>query len=120
MNLLQETERSMIDASLSPEEIIFIGSRNSGHQCTWIEFCELADKEYNSGYSSQEVAADLIIVFSGGEIMYREECDGNEWWEWRRPFVLPPHSHPITGLFGKFSYSLEAINQTTLPKNKNK
>lgn len=87
MNLLKETIEAIGCAGKTPEQIIFIGSEESGHECTWEEFLVLADFDYNSGYGAQKVASDLIIVFSDGQKMWRDEYDGSESWAYSAPFV---------------------------------
>ncbi len=98
-NLLEETKSAIADSGHTEADIIFIGSEQSGHQCTWEEFCVLADKEYDNGYGNPEVAYDLIIVFSDGHKMWRGEYDGSEWWEYSSPFAMPTEKHPIHSLF---------------------
>ena len=96
INILQN---HMMDCGeKTPEQIIYIGSEQSGHQCTWVEFQVLADVEYDDGYGAQEVASDLIIVFSDGSKMLRREYDGLEWWEYSAPFKAPAEAKPIKGL----------------------
>ena len=98
-NLLTETVRFMESIGESPGDIIFIGSEHSGYACTWDEFVILADREYDSGFGAQEVADDLIIVFSDGCRMYRHEYDGSEGWRYVRPFVRPEEMKKIRRLF---------------------
>jgi hypothetical protein len=99
MNLLKETISELKKSGHSPTDIVFIGSEESGHTCTWEEFQVLADQEYDSGYGGQEVAMDLIIVFSDGSKMWRDEYDGSESWAWKRPFKAPETTKPIRSLF---------------------
>ena len=99
MNLLKETIEDIKAAGKTPEQIAFIGSRESGHECTWAEFQLLADFEYDSGFGAQEVATDLIIVFDDGATMWRREYDGSESWEYSRPFERPKEKHPIRRLY---------------------
>ncbi len=98
MNLLEETIQAIAESGHTPEEIIFIGSEKTGHQCSWAEFQQLADFEYDYDYGSQKIAIDLIIVFSDGARMWREEHGGAEWWKFLKPFVRPAKSLPIQGL----------------------
>ena len=98
-NLLTETVEFMEFIDESPEDIIFIGSEHSGYECTWDEFVILADREYDSGFGAQEVAEDLIIVFSDGCRMFRREYDGSECWRYVRPFVRPEETKKIRRLF---------------------
>ena len=98
MNLLSETIDAIKDSGHTPEDICFIGSRESGHSCTWEEYKKLADIEYGNGYGSQEVARDLIIVFKDGSSMWREEFDVAEWWSFARPFQFPTEQKTISRL----------------------
>jgi hypothetical protein len=77
MNLLTETMESIETSGHEPSQIIFIGSEISGHCCTWDQFKELADKDYDAGFGAAKVADDLKIVFSDGSSMSRREYDGS-------------------------------------------
>lgn len=98
MNLLEETKDEIHVRGYTPEDIIFIGSEKSGHQCTWEQFTKLADMEYDNGYGGQNIASDLIIVFSDQSMLHREEYDGSEWWGYHRPFKQPPVAYHIKSL----------------------
>lgn len=97
-NLLTETEMAISEAGHTIDEIVFIGSLDSGHSCTWDEFCQLADVEYDSGFGAQEVARDLVIVFGDGSKMWREEYDGSEGWGFDPPREIPTERKPIERL----------------------
>lgn len=117
MNLLRETIEDIAQSGHTIEQIVFIGSRKSGHQCTWAEFVALADHEYHDGYGAQEVARDLEIVFSDGTTMTRAEYDGLEWWNYSVPFTQLGQSHKIEVLFAPMRgrvgwYSLLELNPT--------
>jgi hypothetical protein len=99
MNLLQETVEFINGIEQKTEDIIFIGSENSGHSCTWAEYEILANRRYDNGFGGQEVATDLIIVFSDGTRMWRNEYDGSEWWAHFPPFKAPTEAKPIKKLF---------------------
>lgn len=98
MNLLQETIADIEESEHTPDDIIFIGSETSGHSCTWEEFSLMADQDYDDGYGAQEVAEDLIIVFSDGSKMWRHEYDGSESWLYSTPFKMSKDLKPITRL----------------------
>lgn len=98
MNLLNETIEAIRGSGHTPEDIIFIGSEESGHSCTWEEFQALADIEYSHGFGAARVATDLVIVFSDGQKLWRGEYDGSEWWEFSAPFVMPKATKPIVRL----------------------
>ena len=119
MNLLQETKKDITTSGHKIKDIIFIGSEDTGHSCTWKEFETLADKEYDSGYGGQEVATDLIIVFRDGMKMWRGEYDGSEWWNFSTPFSNPIDKQPIAELFCHSAWeTLEEINTEISRKEK--
>ncbi|MET3997523.1 hypothetical protein BjapCC829_28645 [Bradyrhizobium barranii] len=99
MNLLTETVAAIQESGHSTDDIVFIGSEETGHSCTWEQFQILADKEYDAGFGSQKVAEDLIIVFSDGAKMWRGEYDGSEGWDFSAPFKAPAAIQPIRNLF---------------------
>jgi len=108
-NLLQETIDDINLSGHTPNDIVFIGSQDSGHSCTWEEFQVLADKEYDSGFGAQKVANDLIIAFNDGSTMWRDEYDGSEKWEYSLPFKTPDIQLPITRLIGNYWASLDTL-----------
>lgn len=81
MNLLKETKRIIKRHGYTPDDIIFIGSYESGYSCDWQEYEKLADIEYDNDYGSQKIANDLTIILPYGLFLYRVEYDGKEWWE---------------------------------------
>lgn len=99
MNLLKETILDIKSSGHTTEDIVFIGSEKSGHSCTWNQFIDLADMDYDQMSGSSRVATDLIIVFSDGSKMWRGEYDGSEWWEYSSPFKKPDETKPIESLF---------------------
>jgi len=97
-NLLAETVSDIMESGHGPGDIVFIGSLDTGHRCTWAEFQTLANIEYDGGFGSQKVAHDLRIVFSDGTQMWRHEYDGSESWHFSHPAVIPEQVHPISRL----------------------
>ena len=89
MNLLEETKDDIRRSGHTPKDIVFIGSEETGHRCTWDQYQALANIDYSSGFGAAEIAQDLKIVFSDGSSMKRGEYDGSEWWEYARPFTEP-------------------------------
>ena len=102
-------------AALLLSSVIFIGSLESGHECTWSEFKMLSNVEYDPGYGAQEVASDLVIVFSDHSRLYRREDGGAESWEFTRAFVAPEKFLPITKLVGgawsSVAETCDAVNE---------
>ena len=97
MNLLAETIADIQQTGHTPDDIVYIGSRD-GYACTWDEFTRLADREYDNGYGGQEVADDLEIHFRDGGWLERHEYDGSEGWSYRAPFAPPAETKPIERL----------------------
>jgi len=113
MNLLKETIEIIEESGHSIEDIIFIGSVESGHFCDWEEFKILANKEYNCGYGPQQVASDLEIIFKDGLRMWRYEYDGYECWYFSKPVPELNKNHEIKSLFTNYLgwKSLRKINE---------
>ena len=109
INFLKETKDAIKLSGHNENDVIFIGSEKSGHQCTWDEFCKIADFEYDNGYGAQMVAKDLIFVFKDGQKMWRSEYDGSEWWEYSTKFNKCEESHPIIRLSAN-SYEVGWVN----------
>lgn len=113
VNLLEETKEAIEKARQCPENILFIGSPESGYECTWEEFLILANIEYENGYGNQEVATDLVIIFKNGDVMSRKEHDGKEWWDIPFNFVEQKRieKKPIKKLVGTLWPDLEGLNK---------
>ena len=91
VNLLKETLELMVEYKLSPEQVIYVGDRESA--CSWEQFTQIANVSYDNGYGGHEILPALIIVFDNGMEFYRGEYDGSEWWNVHIPFNaknLPP------------------------------
>lgn len=72
---------------------------------------KVLDIDYDNGYGSQEIAADLVVVFTDGGFLRREEYDGSEWWEYEPPFRGPETQKPFGRVKRTYpAYSLEDIN----------
>ena len=97
-NLLQETIKSIYASGHTLQDILFIGSIDSGHCCTWREFETLADIEYDDGFGRQNVARDLEIVFADCARLKRADYDGQESWALIKPFSMPNQALPIKAL----------------------
>ena len=96
MNLLQETQRAIEAAKLSPKRITFIGLDDGSLGCTWAEFEQLANIDYNDGYGGAEVHMDLVVLFDNGSWLSRDEYDGSEWWIHNKKPRVPRSYEPLT------------------------
>ena len=75
-NLIQETKKHF-----SGRKVAWVGSKNGEYAMSWDEFKEkFKDVEYDNGYGSQKIAVDLVVVFTDGSWLEREEYDGSEHW----------------------------------------
>jgi len=83
-NLLEETLETLREIGKSVEDIDWIGTKDGKYVCTWEEFKEMADVEYDAGYGSVEVLPDSVVVFKDGSWLERAEYDGSEWWEYKK------------------------------------
>jgi hypothetical protein len=97
-NLLRETEDAVRSSGHMPGDIIYIGSTESAHACTWEQFRRLANFEYDDGFGGPEIPLDLRIVFRDGSELHREDVDGLEWWSFRKQFIRPKETKPIITL----------------------
>lgn len=79
-NLLQETLEVLRENGKTAADVKWCGSEKTWF--TWDEFASVANVEYDSGYGSQKVAKDLVIVGSNWWLE-RHEYDGSEWWEFK-------------------------------------
>lgn len=114
-NLLEETKQAITKSGHKIQDIVYIGSSETNHSCTWRQFKKLADVEYYSGYGASQVAPDLIIQFRDGSTMWRGEYDGAEWWEYSAPFVPPEPKDrlPIYSLVEDLWHRLAEIKANT-------
>lgn len=75
-NLIHETEKHF-----SGRKVDWVGSMDGKYAMSWDEF---KDKfkyvEYDSSFGAQEIASDLVVVFTDGSWLEREEYDGAEHW----------------------------------------
>ena len=62
-NLLEETVLFIHDTNHVIENVSWVGSMDGKYAITWDAFTEISDVLYDDGYGSQEVAADLVVVF---------------------------------------------------------
>lgn len=98
MNFLEETIIAIENSGHKVDDVIFIGSIESWHGCTWEEFEKLADFEYDSGFGAQIIAKDLAVIFKDEQNMLRGEYDGAEWWIYQYILPIPIDQKTITSL----------------------
>lgn len=92
-NLLIETESIIRQFS---KEVAWVGSKDGKYAMSYEDFKKIADVEYDAGYGAQEIACDLVIVFTDGTWMDRGEYDGSEWWQLHKIPTKQPNAKPFT------------------------
>lgn len=98
MNFLDETRETIAAAGKKVSDIEFIGSQDGEYECSWEQFCTMADVEYNSGFGAAHVAIDLVIVFTDGSWLERYEYDGAEDWEYKSTPKRRGRASPLKGV----------------------
>lgn len=93
-NLLKETLELFKDLDITEEEVLWVGTLRS--HMTWEHFKLIADVQYDSGFGSQEIACDLLIVGTDWWLE-RTEYDGAEAWDFKTyPTKPEKERHPQT------------------------
>lgn len=59
-------------------------------------------------------SADLVVAFTDGGFLRREEYDGSEWWEYEPPFRVPTPQKPFK-LVKLTSYSTQLLVDINYP-----
>lgn len=77
MNLLDETKGAISQSEHSTDDVRFVGSRDEKLGIPWSQAEKVLDIDYDDGYGSQEIAADLVVAFTDGGFLRREEYDGS-------------------------------------------
>lgn len=120
MNLLGETKDAISQSGHSTDDVRFVGSRDGKLGIPWSQAEKVLDIDYDDGYGGQEIAADLVVVFTDGGFLRREEYDGSEWWEYEPPFRGPETQKPFklvkltsyrTRLLVEINYPMEATEE---------
>jgi hypothetical protein len=117
MNLFEETKKALQEKGNHTFDDI--ASIQAGDIRISVDhFIKLAkDTNYDSGYGSQIVADDLMIIMKDGSRYERGEYDGAEWWEFVpiiKPLDTPCQDDSIKTLMGtkpgQWWSSLEQLN----------
>ena len=109
VNLWKETIETLENNGKTWEDVQLIFGED--FQITKENFEIVAKKtEYDSGYGSQKIASDLVIMGTGF-VMNREEYDGAEWWNFiPTGFNIQREFKKVTALGGGFWNTLKEIN----------
>lgn len=93
-NLLEETLLELSAHRKTPSDVYWVGLRSETF-CSWKEFSQVANFDYNDGYGGQEINDDLMVVGKDWWLE-RHEYDGAEWWEFKKLPDKPENSKKIT------------------------
>lgn len=111
MNLLKETEQKLSDMGKAWTDVEWIGGKD--FTISVENFKEIAKAtDYDSGYGSQAIARDLVIV-GNGWWLEREEYDGSEWWTFMTQPTRPRTEKTVKSLGNNETMweTLETINR---------
>jgi len=112
VNLLEETLEAIRKSGHTVDDVSWVGSADGKYAISWEEFEEIArEVDYDSGFGAQEVACDLVVVFSDDTWLEREEYDGSEWWRYCRSPRRRPDARPFTEVACGMWYTLERLNR---------
>ena len=108
-NFKTETLAAIGEAGKTPDDVVYVGTKDSRLAVSLQQFEAFSDFEYDSGYGGAEIPMDLVVLFSDGSYLDRREYDGSEWWEHQtQPVFNPEESQPFklvrdsTSAFGSF------------------
>jgi len=99
-NLLQQTLDEIAVARKTPAHVSWVGSKDGRYALDWPAFAAIADVEYDDGHGSQEIAAELVVVFDDGSWLQRGEYDGAEWWDYCATPQRRADARPFTQVTG--------------------
>lgn len=90
-NLLKETIRALTENGKSVDDVCFVTDAHCW--CTWKEFSEKADFNYDGGFGAVEINDTLCIV-GNNWWLERWEYDGSEGWDFKT-IIEKPKNHGI-------------------------
>ena len=94
VNLLDETRKTLSRNGRSPDEVLWIGTRDS-ESIDWLTFEALANFEYDNGFGGAEINQKLVVV-GRDWWLERGEYDGSEWWEFKMLPVQPESTKKLS------------------------
>lgn len=94
-NLLEETIEFLEENGKKPKDVKWVGDKTVFFE--WKHFEKIANKEYDSGYGSQEVLRNLLVV-GDSWWLERHEYDGSEWWEYKEMPIKPNRECEVLGV----------------------
>ena len=101
INFKEETIEKLKYLRKDKKDIVFIGTSNGKSGCSYDDFLEMSDYEYDNGYGGAEVLDNLVIVFKDGTYLYRNEYDGSEWWDYANKITFDLKYKKLNTLFNE-------------------
>jgi hypothetical protein len=108
MNLLKETEEDFRRIGKTWDDVSWVGSADVEIPVDAFKKAAWAT-EYDSGYGTQEIPADLIVVFKDGSFLERYEYDGSEYWVHKEIPQRPSSVRNVTGSLEIKDYKYKLI-----------
>ena len=103
-NLLEDTVNVLKRHGKTFNDVLWIGTKSNFVNIG--KFIELAkETNFDSGYGSQEIATDLLIV-GDNWWLERGEYDGSEWWDYKEMPEMPIEELELKCLTGVDSEKL--------------
>ena len=85
-NLIDETKETLNWIGKKESDISWVGSYDGKYAIIWDGFKDkFKDITYDPGFGAQEIASDLVIAFKDGSWLERNEYDGSESWDYKKP-----------------------------------
>ncbi|MDQ3653876.1 MAG: hypothetical protein M3457_02195 [Chloroflexota bacterium] len=97
--LLKESVDLIESRGHSVDDVQFVKSNTDAwgdaewQWCTWAQFAERADFDYDAGFGGEVISLSLVIV-GPDWWLERHEYDGSEWWAYKTLPVKPETYNP--------------------------
>lgn len=97
-NLLLEIVEKLGESGMTVADIACVTNRDGSDNIDVASFLDMARYfEYDPGYGSEKIPADLVIMMLDGTWLERMVDDGAEWFEHKRPPKVKPRPRIVTG-----------------------
>lgn len=104
MTFLEETIEKIKQSGHNTADVLWVGSSDGEYAISWEEFTMIAGFDYDSGWGSQKIATDLVVVFHDGGWLDRHSYDGSEWWVFKKTPSISPSPKKFQRLTGRFGW----------------
>lgn len=113
--IIKETVDRLKELGYGESDVLWVGSRDGEFAMSWADFKDkFKNLKYDSGYGTQEIASDLVVV-GDNWWLERKEYDGAENWAYKKyPKIKSGKDFDkIIGCWDKLAEIMEAKNETT-------